>query len=90
MRIIPKSPFSTDAASVLYSKWQKSLATAEKARGTGGPWRGTAVKAGVASDPYLATGYDQKRPTLLDPRYPKKGETRRRRAFADVHGKPMR
>lgn len=32
-----------------------------KPRGLGGPWRDTAVKAGVASDPYLATGYDKKR-----------------------------
>ncbi len=35
-----------------------------KPRGTGGPWRDTAVKAGVPSDAYLATGYDQKRLTL--------------------------
>ncbi len=32
-----------------------------KARGVGGPWKDTAVKAGVPSDPYLATGYDKKR-----------------------------
>jgi hypothetical protein len=31
-----------------------------KPRGEGGPWRGTAVKAGQPSDPYLATAYDQK------------------------------
>lgn len=30
-------------------------------RGEGGPWKDTAVSAGVASDPYLMTGYDQKR-----------------------------
>ena len=35
-----------------------------KPRGTGGPWRDTAVKAGVPSDAYLATGYDRKRLTL--------------------------
>lgn len=35
-----------------------------KPRGTGGPWRDSAVRAGVASDAYLATGYDQKRLTL--------------------------
>jgi len=35
-----------------------------KARGTGGPWRDTEVKADIPSDPYLATGYDQKRLTL--------------------------
>ena len=31
-----------------------------KAVGDGGPWMNTAVAAGVASDPYLFTGYDQK------------------------------
>ena len=31
-----------------------------KPRGIGGPWRDSAVKAGVASDPYLFTGYDNK------------------------------
>jgi len=28
--------------------------------GTGGPWKNSSVKAGVASDPYLMTGYDKK------------------------------
>jgi hypothetical protein len=32
-----------------------------KPRGRGGPWRDTAVTAGVPSDAYLMTGYDQKR-----------------------------
>jgi len=32
-----------------------------KARGTGGPWRDTNVRAGEASDPFLMTGYDRKR-----------------------------
>jgi hypothetical protein len=31
-----------------------------KARGEGGPWKGTKVEAGVPSDPYLMTGYDRK------------------------------
>jgi hypothetical protein len=31
-----------------------------KPRGVGGPWKDTAVKAGVPSDPYLMTGYDRK------------------------------
>ncbi len=31
-----------------------------KARGVGGPWKDTQVKAGQPSDPYLMTGYDQK------------------------------
>jgi hypothetical protein len=32
--------------------------------GQGGPWKETAVKAGVASDPYLMTAYDRKTLTL--------------------------
>lgn len=32
--------------------------------GRGGPWKNTNVKAGVASDPYLMTGYDRKSLTL--------------------------
>ena len=35
-----------------------------KPRGTGGPWHESAVKAGVPSDPYFCTGYDQKHLTL--------------------------
>lgn len=35
-----------------------------KPRGTGGPWRDTAVKAHAPSDPYLLTGYDKKTLTL--------------------------
>lgn len=35
-----------------------------KPRGRGGPWLETPVKAGVASDAYLATGYDHKTLTL--------------------------
>lgn len=35
-----------------------------KPRGVGGPWRQTAVKAGLPSDAYLATGYDKKRLVL--------------------------
>lgn len=31
-----------------------------KVRGRGGPWKGTDVKAGVASDPYLLTGFDRR------------------------------
>ena len=32
-----------------------------KPRGTGGPWTNSDVKANVPSDPYLATGFDQKK-----------------------------
>jgi hypothetical protein len=35
-----------------------------KPRGEGGPWLRSAVTAGVASDPYLMTGYDRKELTL--------------------------
>lgn len=35
-----------------------------KPRGTGGPWKDSAVKAGQPSDAYLMTGYDRKRVTL--------------------------
>jgi hypothetical protein len=35
-----------------------------KAVGRGGPWKDTAVKANRPSDPYLMTGYDQKRLAL--------------------------
>ncbi len=35
-----------------------------KPRGRGGPWQDAVVKAGVPSDAYLATGYDQKRVIL--------------------------
>ena len=36
-----------------------------KARGEGGPWKNTKVKAGAVSDPYLFTGYDKKHLTLI-------------------------
>jgi len=32
--------------------------------GVGGPWKNTAVQPGIASDPYLLTGYDRKTLTL--------------------------
>ncbi len=35
-----------------------------KPRGTGGPWKNTAVEAGKPSDPYLMTGFDRKRVSL--------------------------
>ncbi len=35
-----------------------------KPTGLGGPWKDTPVKAGVPSDPYLMTGYDQKSITI--------------------------
>jgi hypothetical protein len=35
-----------------------------KARGVGGPWRDSTVKANTPSDPYLMTGFDKKSVTL--------------------------
>ncbi|MDZ4286846.1 MAG: hypothetical protein U0984_02750, partial [Prosthecobacter sp.] len=35
-----------------------------KARGFGGPWKDSGVKAGIPSDPYLMTGFDDKTLTL--------------------------
>jgi len=35
-----------------------------KPRGIGGPWKNSAVQAGVPSDPYLMTAYDEKQVTL--------------------------
>jgi hypothetical protein len=47
-------------AGVVDDLWQLG-----KPRGTGGPWKDTAVKAHQPSDPYLMTGYDQKQVTLI-------------------------
>ncbi len=46
-------------AGVIDDLWQLG-----KPRGEGGPWRQSAVQAGVPSDPYLMTGYDRKRVSL--------------------------
>jgi hypothetical protein len=46
-------------AGVVDDLWQLG-----KPRGEGGPWRQTVVQAGIPSDPYLMTGYDQKQVTL--------------------------
>lgn len=37
-----------------------------KPRGEGGPWKNTQVLAGIPSDPYLMTGFDHKRITLIN------------------------
>lgn len=47
-------------AGVIDDLWQLG-----KPRGEGGVWNGTAVKAGVPSDPYLMTGFDRKSVRLL-------------------------
>jgi hypothetical protein len=46
-------------AGVIDDLWQLG-----KPRGTGGPWRNSAVQAGVPSDPYLMSGYDRKEVAL--------------------------
>ena len=55
---------STDGKCALWVGAVDDLWKLGKPRGTGGPWKDTAVKTGVPSDPYLMTGYDRKRVTL--------------------------
>jgi hypothetical protein len=50
---------SDDGRTALWVGAVDDLWSFGKARGTGGPWKDTAVQAGVPSDPYLMTGYDQ-------------------------------
>jgi hypothetical protein len=52
---------SDDGAVALWAGAVDDLWRFGKPRGHGGPWRETAVKAGEPSDPYLMTGYDEKR-----------------------------
>lgn len=52
---------SDDGAVALWAGAVDDLWRFGKPRGDGGPWRETAVKAGEPSDPYLMTGYDEKR-----------------------------
>ena len=40
-----------------------------KPRGEGGPWKNAQVLAGIPSDPYLMTGFDHKRITLINQGY---------------------
>ncbi|MGJ8651178.1 MAG: hypothetical protein ACSHX4_12535 [Opitutaceae bacterium] len=51
---------STDGKAVIWAGVVDDLWKLGKPRGQGGPWKNTAVKAGVPSDPYLMTAYDQK------------------------------
>ena len=55
---------SSDGKTALWVGTVDDLWQFGKARGEGGPWKNTKVKAGAASDPYLFTGYDQKHLTL--------------------------
>ncbi len=55
---------SADGKTALWAGAVDDLWKLGKARGQGGPWKNTAVKADEASDPYLLTGYDKKHLTL--------------------------
>ena len=55
---------SEDAQAAVWVGAVDDLWQLGKAVGRGGPWKDSAVKANVASDPYLMTGYDRKRLTL--------------------------
>lgn len=51
---------SADGQAAVWAGVVDDLWKLGKPRGQGGPWKGSAVKAGVPSDPYLMTAYDQK------------------------------
>ena len=53
-----------------------------KARGQGGPWLNSSVRANVPSDPYLMTGYDKKEVTLSNAG----GQPVRLRVEVDISG----
>ncbi len=57
---------SDDGKCALWAGAVDDLWQLGKPRGLGGPWKDTAVKAGVPSDPYLMTGYDRKHLTLAN------------------------
>ncbi len=51
---------SADGKAAIWAGVVDDLWKLGKPRGQGGPWKDTAVQAGVSSDPYLMTAYDQK------------------------------
>lgn len=51
---------SDDGKAALWAGAIDDLWKLGKPRGEGGPWKGTKVKAGQASDPYLMWGYDKR------------------------------
>ncbi|MEP5504591.1 MAG: hypothetical protein ABJZ54_00915 [Luteolibacter sp.] len=51
---------SADGKAAIWAGVVDDLWKLGKPRGQGGPWKASAVKAGVPSDPYLMTGYDKK------------------------------
>ncbi len=55
---------SADGQCALWAGAVDDLWKLGKARGVGGPWKNTTVKANQPSDAYLMTGYDKKRVAL--------------------------
>ena len=55
---------SADGQAAVWAGVVDDLWRLGKPVGVGGPWKDTAVVAGVPSDPYLLTGYDRKSLTL--------------------------
>lgn len=51
---------SADGKAAIWAGVVDDLWKLGKPRGQGGPWKDSAVKAGVPSDPYLMTAYDKK------------------------------
>jgi hypothetical protein len=51
---------SSDGKAAVWAGVIDDLWKLGKPRGIGGPWKDSAVKAGMPSDPYLMTGYDKK------------------------------
>lgn len=51
---------SADGKAAVWAGVVDDLWKLGKPRGEGGPWKDTAVKAGVPSDPYIMTAYDKK------------------------------
>lgn len=60
----PHIRHSTDGKTALWAGSVDDLWKLGKPRGKGGPWLDSQVRANVASDPYLLTGYDNKSLTL--------------------------
>jgi len=55
---------SNDGKTALWAGGVDDLWKLGKPVGQGGPWKNTAVKGGIPSDPYLMNGYDKKTLTL--------------------------
>lgn len=51
---------SPDGKAAIWAGVVDDLWKIGKPRGQGGPWKNSVVKAGVPSDPYLMTAYDEK------------------------------